>query len=79
MTILCLARILAYFISMGDGDCEERFLTGQLDADGAQLAFVLQQGVVYWQAAIVRLTEYLEGLFEDHLVNHRDIWIGDRN
>lgn len=51
--ILSLAHVLAYFLRFVDGDCEESLLSGQLDAGCAQLAVILQQGVVDGQAASV--------------------------
>lgn len=61
MIVLCLTHVLAYFTRLGDGDCEDSLLKDPLDTDGVQLVVILQQGVVYRQAASVRLTEDLEG------------------
>ena len=63
MTILCLTHVLAYVIRLGDSDFEDSLLRGQLDSDCAQLVIPPQQGVVYRQAANVRQTEDVDGLF----------------
>lgn len=62
VSILGLAHELAYFLRLGDGDCEDSFFKGLLDAGCAQVFVILPQSVIYRQAACVRLTEDCEGL-----------------
>lgn len=78
-TIACFAFVLLYVLRLGDVDFKESLLRTQLDADRAHFAVVFEQGVVYWQAAIVRLTEDLDGLSKDCPADHRDLWSGDKN
>lgn len=79
VAVLCPARELAYFVGPVDADCEESLLKGLRDSFGVQLVVTLQQGVVYWQAAYVRLAEDGETPPQDGSAHHRDLWGGDRN
>lgn len=77
--IACFTNVLLYVLRTGDVDFEVSLLRTPIDADCAHFDEVFKQGVVYWQAANVRLTEDLDGLSKDCPADHRYLWCGDKN